>query len=197
MSGRRARVGCSRPLNGGGANRRDVADREAPGCCGAKKREIRGEGARGLGKIDEKRALAEAGGHPAPGGAGGYPDSGGNLGTGAPQESGDVGGGAGIEQQRHGARFFGLARNKFTRVDEGAMQVGYAVGVPAEAHVEAAWRDEPRAFEPVRLAEVATLLLEPALREYPPLLVANGSYDDLDLGAQVVERAVAARAVGR
>ena len=84
-------------------------------------------------------------------------------------------GGAGTEQQKHGARFFGLTRNEFARVDEGA----HAVGVSTEAHVEATCRDKPRPLEPERVAEAAALLLEHALRKYPFLLVANGSHDNL------------------
>ena len=121
LPGRRARMGRSRPHDGGGTNRRDVADREALGCRAAEKRKIRGEGARGLGKIDEERAVDGAGGHPAADGAGGDPDSRENLETDAPQGAGDVDGDAGIEQQGHGARFFGLKRNELARVDEGAM----------------------------------------------------------------------------
>ena len=133
VPGCRARMGRSRPFDGSGADRRDIADREAPGCRGAEEREIRGGRARGLGKIDKERTLPGAGGHPAADGAGGDPDTRELLEMGSLQGTGDVSGCAGVEQQGHGAGLFGLTRDESARVDEGAMQIGYAVEVPTES----------------------------------------------------------------
>ena len=84
------------------------------------------------------------------------PTPGENFVVGAPQGTGDVGGGPGVEQQGTG--------DELSRVDEGSVHVGHALSVAAEAHVEATGRDEPRPFEPEGVAEAAALLLEPALR---------------------------------
>ena len=77
------------------------------------------------------------------------------------------------------------------------MEVGQAVGVSAEAYVESAGRDAPRPFESERIAEAEALLLGPAFRKNPLLLVANGSHDDLDLEAWVGKRAITSLAAYR
>ena len=105
-----------------------------------------------------------------------------------------MGGRAGVDKQGNGVGVLGLTCDEDTGASELAVQVRHAGGVAPLAYIESCRRDKQGSFLPGRVAEAATLLLELALGEYPSRLVGDGGLDDLDLGAQLAERAVAGEA---